>query len=455
MATHFRFAIIISYILLSCSGCSDSDPVAVISNTDLSFSKFGYSGGIADVNADGFEEIAVGAPDAEGKGALLIYSAAGELKYSIESPKKGYNFASAFTALPDVNGDGTNDFAVGALHANGMSPISGAVFVYNGSSPPTLLWTLKGEIPLDKFSYRIAGGDFNNDGLGDIAVSAVYASGKVYQAGRVYIYLGGAIEPLTADVILDGDHEDHGTGLALEMCDVNGDSIDDLLVGNWNSVRIYYGGAAAVANLSTSSDPDVTIKGSNPNSFSPYSGLSFGDTIESLGDVSGDGINDFAVANPRRSAPDTSDYKGAVYIYLGSPSYPTSFYENDPQYLQLKILGEDTHHWFGSSMAKTDGGGLLVGAKWAPGESGTVKVAGKVYHFDLQALLNAGISPVPAHEAALSTYSADTQSGEFSTSLDASGDIFLAGAPYADANGGRAFSFSLSSGLKTELGESF
>jgi hypothetical protein len=335
-----------------------------------------------------------------------------------------------------------------------MSPLSGAVFVYNGSSPPTLLWTLKGERPLDKFSYRIAGGDFNDDGLGDIAVSAVYATGNVYQAGRVYIYLGGATEPEIADVVLDGDHEDHGTGLALEIVDVNGDSIDDLLVGNWNSVRIYYGGSAAVANLSTSSDPDVTIKGSNPASFSPYSGLSFGDTIESLGDVSGDGINDFAIANPRRSEPDAADYKGAVYIYKGSSSYPTSFYENDAQYLQMKILGEDTHHWFGSSMAKTDGGGLLVGAKWAPGENETVKVPGKVYHFDLQALLAEEVSPVHAHETVISTYSADTQSGEFSTSLDASGDSFWAGAPYADSNEGRAFSFSLSSGQKIELGES-
>lgn len=462
MTNNYKFAFIfLGYILLSCTGCSGSDPVIsstdsdpVIPITDLSFSKFGYSGGIADVDADGSEEIAVGAPDAEGKGALLIYSAAGELEYSIESPKEGYNFASAFAALPDVNGDGTNDFAVGALHADGMSPLSGAVFVYNGTAPPTLLWTLKGESPLDKFSYRIAGGDFNDDGLGDIAVSAVYATGSVYQAGRVYIYFGGATEPETADVILDGDHEDHGTGLALEMVDVNGDSIDDLLVGNWNSVRIYYGGSAAAANLSTSSDPDVTIKGANPRSFSPYSGLSFGDTIESLGDISGDGINDFAIANPRRSEPDTSDDKGAVYIYKGSSSYPTSFYENDTQYLQLKILGEDTHHWFGSSMAKTDGGGLLVGAKWAPGENGTVRVAGNVYHFDLQVLLSTGVSTVLAHEAAISTYSADTQSGEFSKSLDASGDSFLAGAPYADANEGRAFSFSLSSGIKIELGES-
>ena len=157
MTTHYRFAIIfLGYILLSCSGGSDSDPV--ISYTDLSLSKFGYAGGYADVDADGFEEIAVGAPDAEGKGALLIYAVTGELEYSIESPQKGYNFGSAFTALPDVNGDGTNDFAVGALHATGMAPLSGAVYVYNGASPPTLLWTLKGEGPLDKFSYRIAGG---------------------------------------------------------------------------------------------------------------------------------------------------------------------------------------------------------------------------------------------------------------------------------------------------------
>jgi len=77
-----------------------------------------------------------------------------------------------------------------------------------------------------------------------------------------------------------------------------------------------------------------------------------------------------------------------------------------------------------------------------------------VYHFDLQALLNEGVSPVNAHEAAISTYSIDTQSGEFSTSLDASGDSFLAGAPYADVNEGRAFSFSLSSGIKIELGKS-
>ena len=81
-------------------------------------------------------------------------------------------------------------------------------------------------------------------------------------------------------------------------------------------------------------------------------------------------------------------------------------------------------------------------------------MAGNVYHFDLQALLSTGVSTVLAHEAAISTYSADTQSGEFSKSLDASGDSFLAGAPYADANEGRAFSFSLSSGIKIELGES-
>jgi len=83
--------------------------------------------------------------------------------------------------------------------------------------------------------------------------------------------------------------------------DVNGDGLDDLVVGGRTRAYLLFGSATGWA----ASTPEVTFIG---DSASPY----FGAKVAGLGDFNGDGLGDFAIADQ-----DWNNAAGRVLVYYG------------------------------------------------------------------------------------------------------------------------------------------
>jgi len=451
--------ILFCMILLSVTGCDDGGSGNVREELSIASFRLGASGAFIDIDGDGVQDLLVGAPGLKDvRGRVVAYKGetsgitSAEL-WSDEGIAEGDGFGFQVANLGDVNNDGREDFGVSAIRAAGYAPLSGAVYVYSGgNSEPGLLAILKGDVTDDMFGWRIAGGDLNDDGVNDIAVSALYASGSGFQSGLVNIFLGGdVINESPAAVI-------RVAGTSLETGDVGNDGIEDLLVGNGHGVEVFYGAADFVSRINADDAPDYEVSGQSVGGRG-HSGGGFGDAIAWLGDVDGDGAGDFAVGQPRKTDdPDTTDERGSVYIFKGYTGTPADYHENSITMTLAKIVGINNGERFGSSLtpaSDVDGRGaadLLIGSEWASGgDSGTVKANGAVYLYSMEDLL-ASPTVLNSTEAA-AKFSADTPFGAFSEGL-AKGpvDSFFAGAPNADRYTGAVFVFDAASGTSTRIG---
>lgn len=224
-------------------------PLQIESGTNLE--KFGASvcqGG--DFDQDGFQDILAGVM-AQGGGAGRIEIRSGKtgtILQQILGPLSAEKFGTAVENLQDINGDGFDDFAVGAPASAGKP---GQCLVYCGKSG-TLLFHLSNNIPSDAFGTKVKRlGDINQDGSPDFAVSAPFwPSPFLEQKGYVQVRSGKTgiplqifFGPLGGGVAPGADS--YGFDLAA-FPDVDGDQIDELAVG--------------APNLSTSS-PDLQFNG--------------------------------------------------------------------------------------------------------------------------------------------------------------------------------------------------
>ncbi len=111
-------------------------------------------------------------------------------------------FGRAVAAVGDVNGDGAPDFAVAAPSNDAGGVDAGRVYVYFGGagSDAVVDWTLTGAAASDGFGTAVAGaGDVNADGFADVIVGAPGTA-----AGRAYVFFGGAAPDAVADWTLTG-----------------------------------------------------------------------------------------------------------------------------------------------------------------------------------------------------------------------------------------------------------
>jgi hypothetical protein len=226
---------------------------------------------------------------------------------------------SVVAGVGDVNGDGYDDLAVGAPGGN-FGKGNYAKLYFGGAQFDTVAdLKFMCEQVDSHFGHSIAGrGDVNGDGYPDIVIGAPYwwLGGKPYgitRAGRVYVYFGGPSMDTIPDLTMSPGSWYFNVGWSVAIAgDVNGDGFDDILVGSPDddidgSGRAYlYLGGAPMDTI-----PDAVFPGMNPRDMMGYS-------VASAGDVNRDVFADFLVGAPQglQSMHDPV-FVGKAYLYLG------------------------------------------------------------------------------------------------------------------------------------------
>jgi hypothetical protein len=243
----------------------------------------------------------------------------------------------------DVNGDGIDDVIIGAPYATTGAQESGATYVVFGSnqglSNPFELSNVDGSngyvatgVAIFDFSgFSITGaGDVNNDGIDDIAIGAPVASPAASEAGISYVVYGsdqGLPSPLSlADLNGSNGFAINGVGIysnsgtsVSAAGDVNGDGIDDLVVGS-----PYSGGGAGTVyvvygknqNLPHPFDLSGLVSGDGFKINGAAQGDSLGTSVSAAGDVNGDGIDDLILGAPL--AGPQGNNPGIAYVVFGN-----------------------------------------------------------------------------------------------------------------------------------------
>ena len=167
-----------------------------------------------------------------------------EVDITIEGAELVRTRPTSLVASGDVNDDGVDDLIVGSP----QSGVAGEIRVLFGPlGPGTRDILTDADITISGSGYRdfdprtpqrdagrgLAVGDFNNDGVDDLAIGAPLTRPEI---GQIYILFGpldrGTFEvPLDADLVMTGidDHDRFGTALA--GGDVNCDGVEDLIIG--------------------------------------------------------------------------------------------------------------------------------------------------------------------------------------------------------------------------------
>ena len=103
---------------------------------------------------------------------LTARAAAQQPLYDLQSPEVGSEFGSDIAALGDIDGDGLDDFAIGAPMGDGLQIDSGVVQAFSGADA-SLIWTSPGETSGDRFGHAlILIEDRDGDGYCDLVVGA-------------------------------------------------------------------------------------------------------------------------------------------------------------------------------------------------------------------------------------------------------------------------------------------
>ena len=362
---------------------TDHNPVVIYGVTVFEDIGDNITGG-KDLNGDGHPDLVLSAHSGS-FGAVseihVYYGGAGFPSASPDEILSGasiYNSISALKMVDDINGDGVADLLVGAQN-DGVSE-TGAVYIYYGAASMSASpdFSIAGANPGDHFGASLTDlGNINGDGANGIMVgSPGYASGdgranislnKIVPSNLWALTVNGDLHLIGSNTYLNfgslagatgyGIRDDGGImqfknsgGAWADLGSGGGSSGGGISGTGANGQISFWTGTGTISgddNLrwglvsssqSTGPRPSTVINGPSGDD------NRFGDEVAPAGDINGDGIPDFMVAEM---------WSGNIYIYLGSSSnsLPSSFNPEDA-YAHL-IIPSSGISGTGSSMAST------------------------------------------------------------------------------------------------------
>lgn len=182
--------------------------------------------GVGDVTGDGKADVAVGSHGAQnGKGAVFVYSGSSLLEakggakplVKIDGAAEGDQFGRSLSSVPDIDGDGKAELAVGAEAAD-KGANGGKAFVYSSKGfaegKAMILTTVVGAAG-NFLGCSVSGaGDVDGDGKGDVLIGA---RGVSDYTGVAYVYSGRSIPTPSATplVTLSGEKQMDGFGFSV------------------------------------------------------------------------------------------------------------------------------------------------------------------------------------------------------------------------------------------------
>lgn len=370
----------------------------------------GWVSTIGDINGDGFYDVMIGANNNDDGGdnagkCYLFFGKPSGWKMDIELSDADVMFIGesdnnragmSGSMLGDVNGDGIDDFIIGASYfTSGEGENIGKSYLFFGKKSG---WKRKNAIssadvvfPGERSSDNSGGalasaGDVNGDGLMDFLISAKNNDDGGDNAGKVYLILGKEQWPhevnlSSADASFIGRDKDDAAGRSIASAgDINGDGYDDFLIGAPNNTEGGVGSGQVYLILGKKGvwKRNFDLNFADTTFTGEAKGDSAGVAVSRAGDVDNDGIGDFLISAPYNS--EAGKKAGKVYLFYGrAEKWKRNFSLNEAD---VSFTGEKAKDNLGRSIAfcsDTNGDGIDDFMLSAPRNSEGGSRAGKIY----------------------------------------------------------------------------
>ncbi|MEO1211656.1 MAG: Calx-beta domain-containing protein, partial [Cyanobacteria bacterium J06638_20] len=321
--------------------------------------------GAGDINGDGIDDLIIGASFADpnrnsdsgasyvvfgrqtGFGASLnLVALNGNNGFAINGVAAGDRSGFSVSDAGDINGDGIDDLIIGAYFAdpNGNSAAGSSYVVFgrqtgfgarfnlsalNGSNG----FAINGVAENDLSGRSVSGaGDINGDGIDDLIIGATSAD----PAGASYVVFGrqtgfGASLNLSAlngrnGFAINGVAELDRSGYSVSSAgDINGDGIDDLIIGAYAADpdgNSYAGTSYVVFGRRTDFGASFNLSALNSSNGFAINGVAENDrssiSVSGVGDINSDGIDDLIIG-AAGADPDGKSTAGTSYVVFGRP----------------------------------------------------------------------------------------------------------------------------------------